>query len=172
MYTCICVEICDGKLRAKFPHSLHLWACMSLLSLIINLQVADRIGSTNWAKAYYKKEASWSQVTCNVCGHSWDPGVPTTWMKDNWILCNFTGNSPSVRTLKSKFKSLRIWAKMGSWVRGGLMTVPKKQTNQKVTDQMLGTQESGVRIFLSGKSKIKKMNEKQNKWFFGNYESH
>jgi hypothetical protein len=61
---------------------------------------------------------------------------------------------------------------MGSWVRGGLMTVPKKQTNQKVTDQMLGTQESGVRIFLSGKSKIKKMNEKQNKWFFGNYESH
>jgi hypothetical protein len=35
-----------------------------------------------------------------------------------------------------------------------------------------GVRSQDSRVFLSGKSKIKKMNEKQNKWFFGNYESH
>jgi hypothetical protein len=40
------------------------------------------------------------------------------------------------------------------------MTVPKKQTNQKVTDQMLGTQESRVRTpEFSFQAKVKSKNE-------------
>jgi hypothetical protein len=58
------------------------------------------------------------------------PGVPTTWMKDNWILCNFT-EIPKCKNPEKQIQIPKNLGKLGSWSEGVWWLYPKSKQTRK-----------------------------------------